>query len=89
LSAGLFRFGGVLVALGCASVEVERFASCSVVSGVETGALGRLPTTGLRPAHPAATTAHAMHAKGKINLSAERFGPMKNAGTACERRNLK
>ena len=89
MSAGLLRFGGVMVALGCASVDVERFASSSVASGVEAGAVGRLPTTGLRPAHPVAATAQAMHARDKIHLSAKFFGPLKHAGTACERDNLK
>lgn len=78
-----------MVALGCASVDVERFASSSVASGVETGAVGRLPTTGLRPAHPAAATAQAMQATHKINLSAELFGRITHAGAAGDRRNVK
>jgi len=78
-----------MVALGCVSVDVERFASSSVASGVETGAVGRLPTTGLRPAHPVAATAQATHARDKIHLSAELFRHLKHAGTACERGNLK
>jgi len=70
LSAGKFRFGCVAPGLGCgcASVEVDRFASSSVVGGVGTGAVGLLLTTGFRPAHPTTASVAANANDGKMSL---------------------
>jgi hypothetical protein len=71
LSAGLLRFGDVALGCGRTSVEVDRLASSSVASGVETGAVGLLPTTGFLPPQPIVNSAQITHAKYKLNLSVE------------------
>src|SRR5215475_6294929 len=78
MSAGLLLRGGMTDGFGCGSIEVDRFASSSVLGGVETGCVGGLLAIGRRPAHPvialAQMTAHVRkmtlrrNEKFKVNL---------------------
>jgi len=90
MSAGLLLRGGMTEGFGCGSIEVDRFASSSVLGGVETGGVGGLLAIGLRPAQPviapAQTTAHVT----KMSLRrTEKFKVDSGSSASRNRRPLK